>query len=120
MQVRYHRLRGNRPSSLRGGWTMKVAIDPGRDALVIVDVQNDFCPGGALAVPEGDAVVAKANALAGSGEYALVVATRDWHPPDHGSFAEQGGRWPAHCVQGTEGAELHPDLDRSRIDVVID
>jgi nicotinamidase-related amidase len=89
-------------------------------ALVIVDVQNDFCPGGALAVREGDAVVARANALAGSGEYDVVVATRDWHPADHGSFAERGGRWPAHCVQDTPGAELHPDLDRGLIDVVVD
>jgi nicotinamidase-related amidase len=49
-----------------------------------------------------------------------VVATRDWHPPDHGSFAAQGGPWPVHCVAGTEGAELHPALDRSHVDVVID
>jgi nicotinamidase/pyrazinamidase len=89
-------------------------------ALIIVDVQNDFTPGGALGVPEGDRVIERINALAGSGEYDLVVATRDWHPPDHGSFAERGGPWPEHCVQGTEGAELHPELDRSQIDVVVD
>ena len=89
-------------------------------ALIIVDVQNDFTPGGALAVPEGDAVIQRINALAESGDYDLVVATRDWHPPDHGSFSAQGGPWPEHCVQDTEGAELHPDLDRSHIDVVVD
>jgi len=89
-------------------------------ALVIVDFQNDFCPGGALAVPDGDAIAGRLNALAGSGDYGLVVATRDWHPPDHGSFVAQGGPWPMHCVAGTPGAELHPALDRAPIDVVVD
>ena len=91
-------------------------------ALLIVDVQRDFCPGGALAVPDGDAVVPRANAMARSGAFDLVVATRDWHPVDHGSFtdADPPGRWPVHCVQGTPGAELHPDLDRDAIDTVID
>jgi nicotinamidase/pyrazinamidase len=87
-------------------------------ALIVVDVQNDFCPGGALAVPDGDAVVEPANRLASSSPF--VVATRDWHPPDHRSFAEQGGPWPVHCVQGTPGAELHPGIDRDRVDVVVD
>jgi nicotinamidase/pyrazinamidase len=89
-------------------------------ALVIVDFQNDFCPGGALAVPDGDAIAGRLNELAGSDEFDLVVATRDWHPPDHGSFAEQGGPWPVHCVAGTPGAELHHALDPTPIDVVID
>ena len=89
-------------------------------ALIIVDFQNDFTPGGALAVPDGDAIADRINALAASGDYDLVVATRDWHPPDHGSFAERGGPWPVHCVQDTEGAELHPALDRSRVDVIVD
>ena len=89
-------------------------------ALIIVDVQNDFTPGGALAVEEGDAILERVNELAGSGDFDLVVATRDWHPPDHGSFSAQGGPWPEHCVQGTEGAELHPALDRARIDMVVD
>jgi nicotinamidase-related amidase len=89
-------------------------------ALLIVDFQNDFTPGGALAVPDGDAIADRINALAASGDYDLVVATRDWHPADHGSFAERGGPWPVHCVQGTEGAELHPALDRTPIDVVVD
>jgi len=90
-------------------------------ALVVVDVQNDFLPpAGALAVAAGDEVIAPINELLGSGVFDLVVATRDWHPPDHGSFAESGGPWPVHCVQGTEGAELHPALDRSQVDVVID
>jgi nicotinamidase/pyrazinamidase len=89
-------------------------------ALVIVDFQNDFCPGGALAVPDGDAIAGRLNELAGSGEFDLVVATRDWHPPDHGSFAEQGGPWPVHCVAGTPGAELRHALDPTPIDAIID
>ena len=89
-------------------------------ALIIVDFQNDFCPGGALAVPEGDEIAGRLNDLAGSDEFDLVVATRDWHPPDHGSFAEQGGPWPVHCVAGTPGAELHQALDATPIDVVVD
>jgi nicotinamidase/pyrazinamidase len=88
------------------------------EALLIVDVQNDFTPGGALAVPDGDAVIAPLNELAE--RHDLVIATRDWHPADHHSFDTEGGTWPVHCVQGTEGAELHPGLDRSRIDHVID
>ena len=82
------------------------------DALIVVDVQNDFCPGGALPVPEGDRVVPVLNrwieaARAGG---AAVVASRDWHPPGHVSFRERGGPWPAHCVQGTDGAAFHPGL----------
>ena len=88
------------------------------DALIIVDVQNDFCPGGALAVPDGDAVVAPINRLAE--EVPLIVATRDWHPPDHLSFEEQGGPWPVHCVRDTDGAQLFPKLDASRIDAIVD
>jgi nicotinamidase/pyrazinamidase len=89
-------------------------------ALVIVDFQNDFTPGGAVAVPDGDAIAGRVNELASSGRFDLVVATRDWHPPDHGSFAEQGGPWPVHCVQDTDGAQLHPSLDRSQVDVIVD
>jgi len=89
-------------------------------ALVIVDFQNDFTPGGALGVPEGDAIAPRIDALARSGDFDLVVATRDWHPPDHGSFAAEGGPWPEHCVAGTPGAELHPGLDRALVDVVVD
>ena len=88
------------------------------DALVIVDFQNDFCPGGALAVEGGDEIAGPINALAR--EFDTVVATRDWHPPDHASFADEGGPWPVHCVQGTPGAELHPELDRERIQHVVD
>jgi nicotinamidase/pyrazinamidase len=87
-------------------------------ALIVVDVQNDFCPGGALAVPDGDAVVDAINRLAS--DAAFVVATRDWHPPDHGSFASQGGPWPAHCVAGTRGAELHAGIDQGLISAVVD
>ena len=89
-------------------------------ALLIVDFQNDFTPGGALAVTDGDAIAAPIEQLARSGQFDLVVATRDWHPPDHGSFSAQGGTWPEHCVQGTPGAELHPALDRTLVDVVVD
>ncbi len=89
-------------------------------ALLIIDFQNDFTPGGALAVPDGDAIAGKINELAASGDYDLIVATRDWHPPDHGSFAAQGGPWPVHCVRDSEGAQLHPALDASKVDVIVD
>lgn len=98
-------------------------------ALVLVDIQNDFMPGGALPVADGDAVVPVANALMPS--FPIVVATQDWHPPDHGSFASQHPPkkpgevielaglpqvlWPDHCVQGTKGAEFVADLDTARI-----
>lgn len=100
------------------------------DALLVVDLQNDFCPGGALAVPEGDRIVEPLNRLAGA--FDRVVATRDWHPPNHGSFetasvdpsawrgTDPPSTWPVHCVQGTAGAELHPALDRSQLDLVVD
>jgi nicotinamidase/pyrazinamidase len=90
------------------------------EALVIVDFQNDFTPGGALAVAEGDQIAGRLNELAADPRFELVIATRDWHPVDHGSFVEQGGTWPVHCVQGTEGAELNAALDRSRLDIVLD
>src|SRR3954469_23564906 len=89
-------------------------------ALIIVDFQNDFTPGGALAVRDGDRIAARIDQLARSRGFGLVVATRDWHPADHSSFAEQGGPWPPHCVQGTEGAELHPSVAGLRIDRVQD
>ena len=102
------------------------------NALILVDLQNDFMPGGALAVPGGDKVVPVANRLSEVfAVSALVVATQDWHPAGHGSFASQhpGARpgdvidldglrqelWPDHCVQGTPGAEFHPSLDQGRI-----
>lgn len=101
-------------------------------ALILVDLQNDFCPGGALPVPEGDRVIPVVNRLLG--RFGLVVATQDWHPPDHGSFAaNHPGRkageaidlnglpqilWPVHCVQNTPGADFHPALDRGRIERV--
>ncbi|MHC4141946.1 MAG: nicotinamidase [Planctomycetota bacterium] len=82
------------------------------DALLIVDVQNDFCPGGALPVAEGDQVVPVLNRWIEQARRAgaMIVATRDWHPPNHGSFAAQGGPWPVHCVQETPGAAFHPNL----------
>jgi len=91
------------------------------DALIIVDYQNDFArPDGALSVPAGEEVAGHINALAGSGDYELVIATRDWHPPDHGSCTEQGGIGPVHCLQGSDGAELHPALEREPIDAIVD
>jgi nicotinamidase/pyrazinamidase len=90
------------------------------EALLIIDYQNDFNPGGALAVPHGDEIAGRINELAAEPRFDLVLATRDWHPPNHGSFSEQGGPWPAHCVQGSEGAELHPALERSLVDVIVD
>lgn len=80
--------------------------------LVIVDVQNDFCPGGALAVPGGDEVIPEINFWVKRFQEAKlpVVYTQDWHPKKHCSFQENGGIWPPHCVQGTRGVELHPDL----------
>lgn len=83
-----------------------------RAALIIVDVQNDFCPGGALPVSAGDSVVPILNRYieAFSKSDAPIYATRDWHPEKHVSFKERGGPWPPHCVQGTEGAAFHPRL----------
>ncbi|PYJ05135.1 MAG: bifunctional nicotinamidase/pyrazinamidase [Verrucomicrobia bacterium] len=99
------------------------------NALIIVDLQNDFLPGGALPVPHGDEIIALANKL--QRKFELVLATKDWHPPDHGSFAanhpgkKPGDRimldgieqilWPVHCVQNTYGAEFAPAFDTSRI-----
>lgn len=82
------------------------------DALIAVDVQNDFCPGGALAIAGGGDVVETLNAAfaAAAEKGALVYATRDWHPLRHPSFTAQGGPWPAHCVQDTPGAAFHPGL----------
>jgi nicotinate phosphoribosyltransferase len=101
----------------------------GKRALILVDIQNDFCPGGVLPAPGGDEVVPVANRLAAA--FPLVVASKDWHPVDHGSFAvNHPGRhpyelselagisqvlWPAHCVQGTRGAEFHRELDVTRV-----
>lgn len=83
-----------------------------KTALIVVDVQNDFCPGGALPVSAGDSVVSILNRYADLfvRSNAPIYATRDWHPENHLSFKERGGPWPPHCVQGTEGAEFHPRL----------
>ncbi len=101
-------------------------------ALIVIDVQNDFCPGGALAVPGGDQIVAPINAM--MGDFDAVILTQDWHPAGHSSFANSHtGKnpfdvtemtygpqvlWPDHCVQGTEGAAFHPDL-RTDGDLII-
>lgn len=90
---------------------MVAALNPD-DSLVIVDVQRDFCPGGALPVPDGDAVVPALNRWAVEAARASipVVASRDWHPARHVSFRERGGPWPPHCLQDTPGAQFHPGL----------
>jgi len=90
---------------------MKIKITP-KDALILVDIQKDFLPGGALPVPEGDKVIEPANRyieLFQKAE-APIFATRDWHPPNHISFKENGGLWPRHCVQNTEGAKFADKL----------
>jgi nicotinamidase/pyrazinamidase len=104
-----------------------------RDVLIVVDVQNDFCPGGALAVPQGDEIVPAVNRLAQ--EFAHVILTQDWHPRGHASFASshtgkqpfqtielaygQQILWPDHCVQGTQGAAFHSGLDLPHAELVI-
>lgn len=82
-------------------------------SLLVVDVQTDFCPGGALEVREGDRVIPGLNSVieAFTAHGLPAFFTRDWHPPDHVSFRAQGGPWPPHCVAGTKGAEFHPDLN---------
>ena len=91
---------------------MKTRLAAG-DALIVVDVQNDFLPGGSLAVPEGDAVIPVLNRYIAlfNGKGLPVFATRDWHPPDHCSFRPQGGRWPPHCIAGTAGAAFPAALE---------
>lgn len=83
------------------------------DALLLVDVQKDFCAGGALAVPDGDAIVPVLNYwITGARESEVpVIASQAWHPADHTSFEQHGGSWPEHCVQDSEGARFHPDLE---------
>ncbi|CUW89333.1 bifunctional nicotinamidase/pyrazinamidase [Rhizobium pusense] len=103
-------------------------------ALLLIDIQNGFCPGGNLAVADGDKVVPTANALIDNGGYDLIVASQDWHPENHGSFASQhpgkkpfdmgelSGKpqmmWPDHCVQGTADAEFHADLKTEAFDYI--
>lgn len=104
-----------------------------REALIVIDVQNDFCPGGALAVEDGDAVVPVINRLIGRFEH--VVLTQDWHPAGHSSFASshpgkepfgtvtmpygEQTLWPDHCIQGSEGARFHPALEWTKAEIVI-
>jgi len=102
------------------------------DALLIIDVQNDFCSGGALAVPDGEAVVPLINQLAT--QFATVIATQDWHPAKHSSFASSHSAepfsmttmpygeqtlWPDHCIQGSNGAEMHEELDMQPVQCIV-
>ncbi|HET8553114.1 MAG TPA: nicotinamidase [Gammaproteobacteria bacterium] len=114
---------------------MDPIADPATAALLLVDIQPDFMPGGGLAVADGDAIVAPVRELMTSDRFGCCVATQDWHPPGHISFASShAGRrpfesiplyghpqtlWPDHCVQNTAGAELHPDLPIERIDAIV-
>jgi len=88
------------------------------DALLIIDFQNDFCPGGALAVEGGDEIAEPIGRLAP--HFDNLFATRDWHPPDHASFETEGGPWPVHCVQGTPGAELHASISDLDLEAIVD
>lgn len=122
----------NRPGRVRYHRRMEI-VPTDRDVLLVVDVQNDFLPGGALAVPDGDAVVPAVNRLAGSFQH--VILSQDWHPPGHLSFASSHpGKapfdmidmpygpqvlWPDHCVQGTLGATISPWLDIPRAELVV-
>ena len=108
-------------------------MKPANEALIVIDVQNDFCPGGALAVAGGDEIISRINGL--MDDFATVVLTQDWHPADHSSFAANhpGAQpftliqmpygpqvlWPVHCVQGTEGAEFHKALRTDPAQMVI-
>lgn len=110
-----------------------LTIDQQTDALLVIDIQNDFCPGGALAVADGNGIVAPVNAL--MRRFQHVVLTQDWHPPRHRSFASAhpdrqafetiempyGPQtlWPDHCVQGTEGAAFHPKLDTNAASLIV-
>jgi nicotinamidase/pyrazinamidase len=96
---------------------MPIEIRPD-DALIVVDVQRDFLPGGALAVAEGERIFEPINALVP--RFGRVYATRDWHPANHSSFATAGGPWPVHCVADTPGAAFDERFDRRHVDVVID
>ncbi|MGA9537026.1 MAG: nicotinamidase [Desulfobacterales bacterium] len=92
-----------------------------KDAVLVVDVQKDFCPGGALPIKDGDAVVPVLNQWIDAAflKGATVYLTRDWHPVNHPSFKNFGGPWPPHCIQDTDGARFHPDLKRPENAVVV-
>lgn len=98
----------------------KVALIPG-DALLAIDIQNDFMPGGSLAVPLGDEIVPVMNSYINTfhSQRLAIFASRDWHPENHQSFISQGGPWPPHCIAGTKGAEFHPQLRLSKEAIVI-
>jgi nicotinamidase/pyrazinamidase len=119
------------PGQEQGG--RKMSIDLGKSVLLVLDVQNDFCQGGSLAVKEGDRVVPVINSI--MGEFYKVIATQDWHPSDHISFASNHPDkkpydtislgdveqilWPDHCVRGSSGADFHPYLDARQFDLIL-
>ncbi|GBR04782.1 isochorismatase family protein [Acetobacter oeni] len=94
-----------------------ITVKP-QDALLIIDVQNDFLPGGSLAVPGGDEIISVINRL-GRLPFGAVIATQDWHPVEHMSFVGSGGLWPEHCVAGTQGAELATLLSDEFISIIL-
>ncbi|CCW71311.1 unnamed protein product [Phytomonas sp. Hart1] len=94
-------------------------IDPKTDALIVVDFQNDFAQStGSLYVPHSETLIPKINQLFLQHHFRISVATMDWHPENHSSFKTNGGLWPVHCVRGTPGAALHPDLNEAYLQVV--
>ena len=126
---------GNRAfRAMRGLTCRKIPMTRSKDtALIMIDIQNDFCPGGALAVPDGASIIERVNTL--QEEFSLRVLTQDWHPPDHASFASNhvseepfsviempyGPQvlWPDHCIAGSDGAHFHPNVNTDSADLVI-
>ena len=122
-RILFYRKLGISSQALCGGIDFAASAMNGRDmerrlpfeahhAVLVVDVQNDFCPGGSLPVTDGDVIVPLLNDIMAQAQErgVPICASRDWHPEDHISFSNQGGPWPRHCVQDTEGAAFHPDL----------
>jgi|SRR5579871_2912767 len=108
---------GGNTSPAAGGATAEAIEVRQDDALIVVDPQNDFCPGGSLAVPGGDEIFELVNSL--TPRFTHVFATQDWHPPDHRYFQAFGGPWPFHCLQGGPGAQFHPKFDASRVQEIV-
>src|SRR5256712_10500868 len=104
--------RSRRAQAFRDARIWRVGTVGQRAALLVVDVQNDFCPGGALGGPDGDAIIPRVNKTVALFERRglPILFTRDWHPRETKHFKEFGGAWPPHCIQGTKGARFHPDL----------
>lgn len=113
---------GRDPDVLGEGWPAdpREILTPG-DGVLLVDVQNDFCPGGALPIPRGDRIIPRLNEWieAATDRDLPLYASRDWHPLGHPSFSAEGGQWPPHCVQDSPGADFHPDLRLPSVTLVV-